>query len=149
MVMNIFISCVSKKRDSTCKACELYISDLFVKSLAYAKTLNGHIRIFSAKYGVLELDDIVSPYNITLNLMNEAERKKWANKVIIQLQEKKVDFNEKTIFLVGKNYRKYLISYFSNYEIPLKGLPIGKQLAWYNNQLMKISDSYYNKTFLW
>lgn len=133
--MNIFISCVSKKRDIPCKAEEMYISSLFKKSLSYAKTLNGHIRILSAKYGVLELDDFIEPYELTLNSMSEMEKKTWAEKVITQLNQKNIDFNEFTVFLVGENYRKYLISFFPKKEIPLEGLPIGKQLEWYTKQL--------------
>lgn len=145
--MNIFISCVSKKQSFTCKASEMYVSDLFIKSLNYAKTLNGHIRILSAKYGVLELNDLIDPYNLTLNSMKDYERKEWAHKVINQLKEKKIDFTEKTIFLVGENYRKYLIPYFSNYEIPIEGLPIGKQLSFYKSKLIESSDI--QKNILW
>ena len=145
--MNIFISCVSKKNNVSCLAQDMYISDLFTKSLSYAKTLNGHIRILSAKYGVLELNDFISPYNLTLNSMSEEEKKNWANRVIQQLKAKHVDFNEKAVFLVGQNYRKYLISYFSNYEIPIEGLPIGKQLQWYKNNLE--SKGPFKKENLW
>lgn len=145
--MNIFISCVSQKRNVSCKAEEMYISELFKKSLSYAKTLNGHIRILSAKYKVLELDDIIEPYNLTLNEMSEKDKRNWAKEVINQLQEKNVDFNEKTIFLVGNNYRKYLLRYFSDYEIPLEGLPIGMQLSWYKSHLT--SNSSIIETSLW
>lgn len=147
--MNIFISCVSKKKNIPSKAEDLYISELFKKSLNYAKTLNGHIRILSAKYGVLELEDEVSPYNLTLNEMSEKEKKEWSIKVFNQLKKKNIDFNEETIFLVGENYRKYLLKYFSNYKIPIEGLPIGKQLAFYKNHTQNNLQLDYQKINLW
>ena len=60
--MIVFLSCVSKKRNYPCEAQDLYTSDLFKKSLQYAKTLNpSKIYILSAKYGVLELTDRIRP----------------------------------------------------------------------------------------
>lgn len=134
--MIVFLSCVSKKRDCTSQAQDLYISDLFKKSLEYAKKLNPNkIYILSAKYGVLELTDIISPYDLTLNNMNEHQRKVWAYKCYRQLEQKKVNFNEEAIFLCGKNYNKYLITKFKNGKYPLKHLGIGKQLGFYKSKL--------------
>lgn len=132
--MIVFLSCVKNKALNDCKAQDMYVSDLFKKSLKYAKSLNPRkIYILSAKYGVLELDEIISPYELTLNTMTERERKIWAYKVIKQCEAKGVDFTEKTIFLCGYNYRKYVIQKFKNAEAPLGNLGIGKQLAFYKN----------------
>lgn len=50
---------------------DMYVSDLFKKSLEYARRLNpAKIYILSAKYGLLELDDMIEPYEITLNEMS-------------------------------------------------------------------------------
>ena len=106
--------------------------------------------IFCINFSIIvltELNDLIDPYNLTLNSMKDYERKEWAHKVINQLKEKKIDFTEKTIFLVGENYRKYLIPYFSNYEIPIEGLPIGKQLSFYKSKLIESSDI--QKNILW
>ena len=47
----VLISCVSKKKAQKAKAEELYESPLFVKSLAYAKSLKpDSIYILSAKH---------------------------------------------------------------------------------------------------
>lgn len=136
--MVIFISCVKNKKKINCKAEEMYQSDLFKKSLNYAKSLKPRkIYILSALYGVLELSDIIEPYNKTLNNMKEIEKKEWANKVIEQLKNKNINFNEETLFLCGKNYRKYLINNFFNSDAPLKNLGIGKQLAFYKKILKK------------
>lgn len=130
--MIIFLSCVKMKNGKECKAKDMYISPLFKKSLSYAKSLNpDKIFILSAKYGVLELDDIIKPYNLTLNDMKEKEKKNWAYNCYIKLKEKDVDFSEKTVFLCGKNYRKYLSKCFKNNECPIENLSLGNQLSFY------------------
>jgi cytoplasmic iron level regulating protein YaaA (DUF328/UPF0246 family) len=127
----ILISCVSKKRNIACKARELYQSTLFKLSLAYAETLNAdHIFILSALHGVVELDSIIEPYNITLNNMSEKDKKDWAQKVMVQLKDKGIDFEQdQIIFLAGNNYRKHLICEFKKSKVPMKGLRIGEQLS--------------------
>jgi len=123
------MSCVKKKLNERAMAKDLYISSFFKKQLQYAKHLKPEkIFILSAKYGVLELDDVIAPYEKTLNDFTEKEKKFWAFNCYKQLQKKNIDFNTKTVFLSGENYRKYLITKFRNAYAPLKGLGIGKQL---------------------
>jgi len=125
----ILISCVSKKRQVRSKAKDLYISTLFRKNLAYALKLKSeYIFILSAKYGLVELEKVIEPYDVTLNTMPASEIRKWANRVIAQLSEKVDLQNDKFIFLAGDKYRKYLLPHINHYEIPLKGLRIGEQL---------------------
>lgn len=136
--MIVFLSCVKTKRDEPCAAADMYTSDLFKKSLAYAKSLRPErIYILSAKYGLLELDDLIEPYNQTLIGAPEAYIKKWALKVFRQMREKGIDFGEQAVFLCGYNYRKYLINKFSDASAPLKHLAIGQQLAFYARELKK------------
>lgn len=125
------ISCVSKKLPKKSKAKDLYVSPLFKYNLKYAKLLNPNkIFILSAKYGLLNLEQEIKPYNQTLNKMASTEIKKWAEKVIKQLKFVTNIKKDKFIFLAGNNYRKYLIKSIVNCEIPLKGLTIGKQLKY-------------------
>lgn len=134
--MIIFISCSKLKASKRCKAKEIYQSTLFKKSLSYAESLKPRkIYILSAKYGLLELDDLINPYELTLRNANEQQRKQWADKVYQQMCKRGVDFNEETIFLCGKNYRKYLMRLFINASAPLKDLTIGKQLRFYDQQM--------------
>ena len=135
--MNVFISCVKSKRKTKAKAKDMYISPLFSYSLKYALSLTSENKIYilSAKYGLLRLDDVINPYELTLNTMNESEKKKWAYKVYLQMKECGLNFDEEAIFLTGKNYRKYLITKFSNATAPLKNLGLGMQLSFYKNNI--------------
>ena len=130
--MIVFISCVKQKRGVSCAARDMYTSDLFKKSLAYAKQLRPRkVYILSAKYGLLELDDLIKPYNQTLNEISEDKRKAWAYKVCKQCEAKGISYDEEAVFLSENNYRKYLMQKFRNSTAPLCDKKIGEQLSFY------------------
>jgi hypothetical protein len=125
----VLISCVSQKLPHSSKAKDLYISTLFKLNLKYAHKLDPDcVYILSAKYGLLNLEQEIEPYEQTLNNMRTTEVKQWASRVLEQI--KKVTSIEDTefIFLAGEKYRKYLMPHFNNAQIPLEGLRIGEQL---------------------
>ena len=132
--MIVFISCTKKKKDYKCPAKELYsASQWFRGGYRYAKSLNPRkIYILSAKYGLLEEDDIIEPYEKSLIKEKDVEIRQWSIMVIKQIESRKIDKNEEVIFLCGKNYRKYLSRYFKNSSAPLSHMGIGKQLAFFN-----------------
>ena len=124
--MNIaFISCVSLKKNGTYPARELYISPLFKKSLSYAIKNFDKVYILSAKYGLLELDTIITNYNMTLNEMNEQQKKRWAYKIFLEIRNK-IGLEHNFIFLAGNQYRKYLMRVLPNTIAPLSHLGIGQ-----------------------
>ena len=134
--MIVFLSCVKTKNDKTCRAEDMYTSDLFKKSLAYAKTLRPkQIYILSAKYGLLKPGDIIAPYNKTLVGATKLQAKRWAVMVYKQMLSESIDFAEDAIFLCGNNYRKYLMQKFPNGTAPLEHLGIGQQKQFYANKL--------------
>ncbi len=128
----VLLSCVSKKKDYETTAENLYESTLFKLSLGYAKGLNADkIYILSALYGLVELIDIIKPYNKTLNEMGKKDRIMWSKMVLKQMESKKIELNnDKFIILAGNRYREYLLDYIKNYEIPLMGMRIGEQLSY-------------------
>jgi len=129
MVKIVLISCVSKKLDHKAPARDLYISPFFKYNLKYANKLNpDKIFILSAKYGLLDLNKEIEPYNKTLNKMSLREKQEWASLVSNDLKRVSDLDKDEFIFLAGDNYRKYLIKDLKNYSIPMKGLGIGKQL---------------------
>ena len=132
----VLISCVSKKLDTRAPAEELYTSTLFKLNLRYARALEPDaVYVLSAKHGLLALEDEIEPYDETLNKMPSAARKAWANRVIAQLGERFDLEQDHFIILAGERYRQYLIPYLAAYEIPLQGLPIGKQLQFLKERL--------------
>jgi len=111
---------------------DMYISPLFRGAYQYAHKLGADkIFILSAKYGLLEETDIIEPYNETLNNKKATDLKKWTIEVLKKLSAYTDLQKDEFVFLAGEKYRKYLIENICHSSIPLKGLQIGKQLAFY------------------
>lgn len=127
----VLISCVSKKLPHRARAKDLYISTLFRGNMAYAKKLKAQkIFILSAKYGLVAPEQYIDTYNQTLNTLGTAARKKWAEKVFMQLKKKTNPQKDMFVFLAGKNYRQFLAPHLKNVSVPMEGLGIGKQLQY-------------------
>ena len=125
----VLISCASKKLPGKAKAKELYISPLFKLNLQYAKSLQpDKTFILSAKYGLLDLNEEIEPYNETLNKKTDKEIELWAEKVLEKLKQEADLEKDEFIFLAGEKYRRYLLQEIKNYKIPMQNLGIGRQL---------------------
>jgi hypothetical protein len=129
------VACAKTKRENQGRAEDLYISPLFHKYRQFAREQCGIWYILSAKYGLLEPDRIIEPYDKTLKLMADIERKQWALSVVQDLKSRSCR-NDRIIILGGDYYRKHLVPLLSGdgYEIlvPLEGKSIGFQLQWLN-----------------
>ena len=131
------ISCVSQKATHKTEARNLYISSLFTKSLKYIETIlkPDKTYILSAKYGLLKIDEVIEPYNETLNKKNREEQQEWAKKVLLQINKECNVKNDTFIFLAGKKYYQDLIHSLPNNKIIMENMPIGKRLQWLKKKL--------------
>ena len=128
----VLISCVKGKLSHSAVAAELYTSTLFTGSLKYARRLNAdRIYILSAKYGLLELDQVVEPYEETLKGKPVSVVRSWAYRVITELGRRTDLQSDRFVLLAGENYRKHLLKYIHSFEIPLQGKNFGQQLSFY------------------
>ncbi len=123
-----FIACSKTKCRTPCTAEQMYQGVLFKKALAYCKPRFDHVYILSAKYGLLNLTDFISPYEETLNTASIDLQQAWARKVDAQLKERKI--TGEFWFFTGERYHK-----FFDGKKPLQGLSLGYQLKWFTNQL--------------
>ena len=131
----VLISCVKSKRTSPCAAGEMYTSPLFRKMQAYAKGLRPRqIFILSAKYGLLELERVIDPYELTLNTMRSSARAAWAEDVLTDLREKTDLQKDHIVFLAGLRYRESLTAHVPHYSVPMEGMSLGRQLKWLAEQ---------------
>ena len=140
-----FVSCVKGKRDNPSMAKDLYTSSLFKKARHYVEGRFDKWFILSAQYGLLDPEEVVEPYEKTLNNMGTVERKIWSNEVYDQIQNKLPGSqNHSLYFFVVKKYRDYLIPKLERdgyqIEVPLRHLGIGKQLGWYDRQNKGIEE---------
>jgi hypothetical protein len=125
----VLIACASKKRERSAKARDLYLSALFTKSLAYAERLRpDRIYILSAKHGLIPSENVIAPYDETLNTKGTVEIRAWAEGVIQDLRQVTDLRSDRFTILAGDKYRRYLMPHITHADVPLVGLPIGKQL---------------------
>jgi hypothetical protein len=127
------ISCVSKKIDRPAAAKELYASEWFLRARDYADATGCPSFILSAMYGLVSADEIIHPYDQSLNYMSIAERRAWAANVQTQM-DARLPKAQRFIVFAGQRYREFLIDYLRQrapVEIPLERLRIGEQLSWF------------------
>ena len=119
---------------------DLYSSDWFVKAQSFVEAQDGSWLILSAKYGLLDPDTVIGPYNVTLNSMDASERRAWGQKVVAQLRQH-CRAGDQVVVLAGERYREHLVAALKEWgcrvEIPLRGLGIGQQLAWLKRQTVR------------
>lgn len=135
------ISCVSKKQPGSAPARELYSSPLFLKSREFVERTCDSWFVLSAKYGLVEPESIIDPYEETLNAKSRAERIEWTNEVWTSLRQR-LNANDRVTVLAGSRYREFLIPLINvnghHVDVPMRGLGIGSQLQWLNFRLSQL-----------
>jgi hypothetical protein len=144
----VLIACVSKKGDKKAKAKDLYISSLFINSLAYAYSLNpDKIYILSALHHLLDLDAEIEPYNVTLSklpkekrkhgikILDSREKEEWGKKTVEMLSKQADLKNDLFIILAGEEYIKPIRTYLTNIDDKLKGKGYGERVRYLKRQL--------------
>jgi hypothetical protein len=134
------VSCVSKKRESPTPARDLYASELFRRARAYVEATGCPWFILSAKYGLVAPDEVIAPYDETLNSMGVTERQGWAETVQKQMDARLPDA-ERIVILAGQRYREFLMPYLRRraaaVEVPMEHLRIGEQISWLERNQIK------------
>lgn len=132
------VQCVSQKNPKRALARDLYVSHWFRLARRYVETIGCPWFILSAKHGLVAPDQILAPYEQTLNTMAIADRRAWACSVETQMEEQlgrlQMPSGDRIVILAGLRYREFLMDYlrrrFSSVEVPMEGLRIGEQLSW-------------------
>jgi hypothetical protein len=128
------VSCVGRKLTAPARAREMYASEWFKKARAFAEAHGDRWVILSAKHGVVDPDTEIAPYERTLATMPVAERRAWADRVLASLHPR-LSGIERVVVFAGERYREFLLDPLRKLgvelDVPLAGLPIGKQLQWF------------------
>lgn len=133
------ICCASRKRPSSCPARLLYDeSTLFRYSRDYVESYSYPYCILSAKYGLLEPDTVISPYNLTLLNFDTDAHIEWSERVFKQLMENYPNVKKLHLY-TGNAYEKYLIPLLEangiEYEQYLKHYGIGQKVKWFKDHI--------------
>lgn len=103
----VLVSCVKSKATRRAPAQDLYTSAWFRKARGYAEAAGGPWFILSAQYGLVAPDTLLEPYELTLNDMGVAERRRWTATVMAQLGPLLTP-QQPVILLAGGRYREFL-----------------------------------------
>lgn len=147
----VLIACVSQKLNKKAKAKDLYTSQLFKYSLAYAHSLNpDKIFILSALHHLLDLEMETEPYNVTLSnipkskrkegliVLSQAEKIEWSKKVVKMLSEQTDLQYDQFILLAGQEYIKPIKPYIKNLDDRLHGLRQGERVKYLKANLHEL-----------
>jgi len=133
----VLVACVSKKLDRPAPAADLYQSTWFKKARLYAERTGDRWYILSAKYYLLRPDQVIEPYEKTLLKMPKLARIEWGRKVAGSIV-RETNTADKLVILAGQYYlgalTTFLYPFHYGLQWPLRGLGIGQQLAWLDEQ---------------
>jgi hypothetical protein len=128
------VGCGKGKLDHAAPARSLYTGDLFRKASGYCIANYDAWYILSAKHGLLDPDEVIEPYDLSLKNLSAEERRR----VLAQIDD--LGLTSETFYIhAGERYSEHLVPHL-RYLRPLKGLGIGKQLAWYGARGSSSSD---------
>lgn len=136
------VGCASTKLSHPGTARTLYTSQLFRKASEYAERTCDRWYILSAKHGLVHPDTVLEPYDMKLGQRARPGNPggppihQWAQRVRDQLAVELEDVPRVLLVtLAGEQYQTVLRPCQWPFEIPMKGLGIGEQLAWLKGQL--------------
>jgi uncharacterized HhH-GPD family protein len=131
------VGCVKSKATSPAPAQELYTSAMFHGRRAYVERSCDRWFVLSAKHGLVDPDEVIEPYDVSLKEQPVAARAQWARGVVTEL-ERRVGPLGRFEFEIhaGSAYRDHglvdaLRRAGAGVSIPAEGMSQGQQLAFY------------------
>ena len=131
------VGCVKEKRSTPAVAKDLYTSPLFIGRRRAVERSCDQWFVLSALHGLVDPDQLVEPYDVTLNSMGRDARRDWAAGVIQSLGRRLGSLEGHHFELhAGANYLEFglmdaLLRRGATVSWPTRGLPMGKQLGYY------------------
>lgn len=131
----ILIGCGKSKQSKAAPARELYTGSLFRAARDYAEGTGKRWGIVSAKYGFIEPDAVIKPYEKRLG-GGPVEKALWARRVVEDTV--RAAWSGKVTLLMGRDYADPLERAFMVLGIhvvrPLDGLGLGQRLRWFKER---------------
>ena len=132
----ILLGCVKSKVDHRAPARDLYCSRLWQQRRAYAEASDLPWLILSAKHGLVEPDQVLTPYDLALRELPAAERRRWGEHVAADLSDRFGALTRATFEVhAGAPYRDAIAAPLARLgariTAPLAHIPLGEQPRWY------------------
>ena len=128
--------CVSQKASAPAPARDLYRSTLFRGRRAHAEATDVPWFIVSALHGLIEPDQVVAPYDVSIGSLDGAARTALGESVVASLEQRLGSLAGSVIEIHAGDedataIERPLRIRGAILSRPLKGLALGKQLQWY------------------
>ncbi|MBA7653527.1 hypothetical protein ES703_61377 [subsurface metagenome] len=127
------IACSKEKKQFEAAARDLYVSRNFKLRKKLAEAYADQWFVLSAKYGLLDRDSVIAPYNKNLADLDKHERKQWLNNVKQKLEPSLTE-NTNLVCLGDDDYFKDLSDWLVNrsvsVSIPYRHLPEEMKNTW-------------------
>jgi DGQHR domain-containing protein len=118
---------------------ELYASPLFRLASRFCSATCDRWFVLSARHGLVDPDQVIAPYDVSLSGLNRGDRQAWADLVVEQLWRRGLlGSGHRFLLHAGADYADLLAARLGA-EQPLRGLAIGQRLAWYRQALATLS----------
>ncbi len=130
----LLIGCSRTKADVPAPARELFRGPVFQRARDYAVRQGVLWFVLSGKFGLLDPDDVVSPYDVYLAKQSSSYRRTWGEWVTSQLAQRMPLPGVTFEIHAGESYcaplREPLTRHGASVVTPLAGLGYGERLAW-------------------
>ncbi len=139
------VGCSKRKRSEPSPARELYESDLFRAAIGYAELSCDEVYVISAFHGLVELDQLIAPYERKLMDYPKRERMAWGERVAESLLLRLPRLRVQLVFFAGVDYigpvQAAALRYGWISENPLRTMAIGRRRAWLVEQTARLLPS--------
>lgn len=97
------LGCGKAKLSTPAPVRELYCSVHFKAALAWLEARCSRVYVASALHGLLDLDQIVEPYDLRLTSETKMARRRWGLSVARDLCAR-IDLSDTVVFVMGRSY---------------------------------------------
>ena len=131
----VLVGCSQSKAATAATARELFTGPAFRKARDLAERSGESWYVLSAKFGLLDPGEVITPYDVYLPDRSAGYREAWGRWVVAQLAERQQLTGAVVEAHAGRAYCDPLVQPLAeagaSLEQPLAGLRQGERLAWY------------------
>jgi hypothetical protein len=111
---------------------------MFRLTLALASRLHEVVYVISAKYELVPLDQVITPYDLTMSDISKEWRAIWGTRVWDSIQQRHQGLTRHVFIYAGKDYARSIRRagfHQATFHEPLAKMQIGQRLRWLREQL--------------
>jgi hypothetical protein len=140
------VACCKTKLAHAAPARDLYVSNLFRLSLVEAERQCEHVYVISAEHGLVQLAQVIEPYEKTMNDLSKEWRVIWGVRVWDSLRRLHPNVERRIVFYAGVEYVKPIRRAVyqadrDTFAEPMAGMQIGQRLAWLKQRGLIVANT--------